>query len=102
MGNNGRVLVYDYNTYNTTSVCADDWDDIDATIVCKQTGQGDTGRAMHLERDYNFTSKFGHVNCMGHESEIHDCQFSDNYGVCHYFDAAAECSYSTTSGSGKN
>ena len=74
---------------------------MDATVVCKQTMQGDTGRAIYIPRDHNYTSKMGGVSCMGHESDINDCGFYANYGQCYHDDAGAECSYTTTSGGGE-
>lgn len=89
----GRVEVY-YNDYWGT-VCDDDWDILDAQVVCQQL---DCGVAVAMDSN----SKYGqtlipivldNVDCEGSETNLGHCD-SLGWGVhnCyHYEDVAIKC-----------
>uniref|UniRef100_A0A8C6SGU4 SRCR domain-containing protein n=1 Tax=Neogobius melanostomus TaxID=47308 RepID=A0A8C6SGU4_9GOBI len=87
----GRVEVY-YNSQWGT-VCDDDWDMPDATVVCRQL---DCGTALGAITGANFGQGsdpilLDHVSCSGSESSLtqcghrgfgsHDCSHSEDAGV---------------------
>ena len=84
VGHDGRVLLYNAETYNTSTVCAYNWNDQDATVVCKQTGMGDIGKATHINRDYNFSRSMFNVYCTGNETDLSECTYdtSDSMRMC--------------------
>ncbi|XP_063412541.1 uncharacterized protein LOC134695221 [Mytilus trossulus] len=94
VGHDGRVLLYNAETYNTSTVCAYNWNDQDATVVCKQNGMGDIGKATHINRDYNFSRSMFNVYCTGNETDLSECTYdnSDSMGICDYEqDAGVHC-----------
>ncbi|VDI15414.1 Hypothetical predicted protein [Mytilus galloprovincialis] len=94
VGHDGRVLLYNAETYNTSTVCAYNWNDQDATVVCKQTGMGDIGKATHINRDYNFSRSMFNVYCTGYETDLSECTYdtSDSMRMCDYEqDAGVHC-----------
>ncbi|XP_076094042.1 scavenger receptor cysteine-rich type 1 protein M160-like [Mytilus galloprovincialis] len=94
VGHDGRVLLYNAETYNTSTVCAYNWNDQDATVVCKQTGMGDIGKATHINRDYNFSRSMFNVYCTGNETDLSECTYdtSDSMRICDYEqDAGVHC-----------
>ena len=92
----GRVEVFikPNNTWGT--VCDDDWDDLDAQVVCRQLGLGSYGTA---------TSQFSpsaspsvpiwldDVNCNGLENSLMECQHNGigNHNCDHHKDAGVIC-----------
>ena len=92
--NEGRVEIYYKNSWAT--VCDDDWDSIDATIVCSQLGFG-TISAQALNK-----AAFGEgtgiilldtVNCTAGQSNIFDCRHNgfENHDCSHSEDAGVRC-----------
>ena len=91
----GRVEVFYGGKWGT--ICDDDWDMNDATVVCRQLGYKYTIRA--LRRGPSVLSGSGkiwldNVNCTGSEQNLTSCAHN-GWGVnnCrHYEDAGVECS----------
>ena len=91
--NEGRVEILHDGEWGT--VCDDDWDDDDATVVCRSLGYSS---GIGLE-DNEFDDGSGQiwldeVQCTGSESHIEDC-LSNDWGdndCSHYEDAGVICS----------
>ncbi|XP_030219181.1 deleted in malignant brain tumors 1 protein-like [Gadus morhua] len=69
----GRVEILLYGQWAT--VCDDDWDLVDAQVVCRQLG---CGRVLSAPHGATFGPGQGpigldNVNCNGHESELTQC-----------------------------
>ena len=90
----GRVEVLHNNEWGT--VCADDWDIVDANIVCQQLG---FGRAVFAAGPGSYGEGSGpilydNVECRGNEfhlvdcphagTGVHDCVHADDAGVVCY------------------
>ncbi|XP_056452129.1 deleted in malignant brain tumors 1 protein-like [Gadus chalcogrammus] len=87
----GRVEVFLQGQWAT--VCDDDWDLVDAQVVCRQLGCGRVLSAPHGARFGRGQGPIGldDVNCNGHESELtqcghrglwtHDCGHQEDVGV---------------------
>ena len=77
------------------TVCGNQWDDVDAGVLCRYLGLGMSGRATYLPRDYMFNRAVYGVYCQGNETNAFDChtdEFDTTYGMCdHMEDAAVEC-----------
>ena len=89
----------------TSTVCSYNWEDDDATVVCKHLGMGTSGRATHIDQDYNYTRSMFNVYCTGHEYSLFDCNYdtSDVKGMCYSAnDAAVECTNNSTNDSINN
>ena len=90
----GRVLAYQHGTWGT--VCADQWDQADAQVLCGHWGYAG-GQAGWLPRDWNRTHVLFDVRCWGWEAQLAQCPFSswDVTGNCSSFpssgDAAVWC-----------
>ena len=90
----GRVEVYHNGEWGT--VCDDEWDLIDAQIVCKELG---FGRAINASSHAFYGRGSGRiwldeVNCVGTEFTIGNCLHNE-WGVhdcSHYEDAGVKCS----------
>jgi hypothetical protein len=39
-----------------STVCSYNWEDDDATVVCKHLGMGTSGRAKNIDQDYNYNN----------------------------------------------
>ncbi|XP_067106406.1 neurotrypsin [Osmerus mordax] len=79
----GRVEVYLGGVWG--SVCGDDWGDEDATVVCRQLGQGFTGRARTtpLSRLGVARLHWKAVHCEGAEFDLMQCpKTAWNGGEC--------------------
>ena len=90
----GRVIVDDGHGPGT--VCSEEWDGIDATVMCQNHGY-DFGTALTLPRDTNLSRKAYSVDCLGHETALTDCSYNttDASGICDWMDdAAVECHFS--------
>ncbi|XP_071264600.1 neurotrypsin isoform X2 [Salvelinus alpinus] len=89
----GRVEVYLQGVWG--SVCSDDWGDQDATVVCRQLGQGFSGRARSSAlspRGGVVRMHWGAVHCQGEEPDILQCPSVPwNGGECPHA-AAVTCS----------
>ncbi|XP_064871797.1 neurotrypsin-like [Oncorhynchus nerka] len=88
----GRVEVYLQGVWG--SVCGDDWGDQDATVVCRQLGQGFSGRARSSAlspRGGAVRMHWGAVHCQGQEPDILQCPSVPwNGGECPH-SAAVTC-----------
>lgn len=94
LGPDGRILFYNTQTGDTSTVCSYMWTNQGAGIVCRQLGLGDSGTAFYLPRDHNYTRNMYGLECMGSETSVYDChyQLTDSYGSCEYTsDAGVEC-----------
>ena len=74
-----------FDSQQVKAVCARDWDDADAAVVCRQLGyQGGS-----LPRNISFSIKslptsshiYG-VGCKGDEPSLDNCTWSEGNGVC--------------------
>lgn len=89
----------------TSTVCSYNWEDDDATVVCKHLGMGNSGRATNIDQDYNYTRSMFNVYCTGHEYSLFDCSYdtSDLTGMCYSAnDAAVKCTNNSTNDSINN
>uniref|UniRef100_A0A1X7TS67 SRCR domain-containing protein n=1 Tax=Amphimedon queenslandica TaxID=400682 RepID=A0A1X7TS67_AMPQE len=89
----GRVEVCRNRSWGT--VCDDSWDNIDATVVCRQLGLGSTGTAFSSAYFGQGTGRIvmDDVGCFGSESNLIDCYHTTNHNCDHYEDAGVRCSY---------
>ncbi|XP_077167696.1 scavenger receptor cysteine-rich domain-containing group B protein isoform X2 [Paroedura picta] len=89
----GRVEIFYNNTWGT--VCDDDWDIVDANVVCRQLG---CGHALAMPPTLFFGRGHGpifldNVDCKGREKALSECG-SRGWGIhnCyHYEDVAVTC-----------
>ncbi|XP_061182410.1 uncharacterized protein LOC133190738 [Saccostrea echinata] len=95
LGPGGRVLAHTSN--GTGTVCSDQWDDMDADVVCRQMGYP-SGTASFHPRDYMYNHVIFNVRCQGNESHVEQCpvDHSDMFGNCAYHgDAGVNCMNTT-------
>ncbi|CAB1455974.1 unnamed protein product [Pleuronectes platessa] len=89
----GRVEVLSFGEWGT--VCDDDWDMVDANVVCRQL---DCGVAVEMGSSSRFGQGLGlialdNVDCKGHEADLSQCG-SLGWGIhnCyHYEDVGVTC-----------
>ncbi|NWS71562.1 SRB4D protein, partial [Crotophaga sulcirostris] len=89
----GRVEIHYNGSWGT--VCDDDWDIVDANVVCRQLG---CGHAITLPAAMTFGQGSGpifldNVDCKGREAALSEC-WSHGWGIhnCyHYEDVAVVC-----------
>ena len=76
----GHVEVYHNGTWGT--VCGDDWDLQDATVVCRQLGYFNATAAVGPARFSSGSSPilFSEVACVGNESTITECDHHSTGG----------------------
>uniref|UniRef100_A0A1X7STL2 SRCR domain-containing protein n=1 Tax=Amphimedon queenslandica TaxID=400682 RepID=A0A1X7STL2_AMPQE len=71
----GRVEVCSYGLWGT--VCQDDWNAIDAYIVCKQLGYTGTGPLSYYNSKFGVATHlptvYNNVKCVGWEKSITEC-----------------------------
>ena len=88
----GRVEIYWNNQWCT--VCDDLWDDIDATVICKQLGYSKgSARVSAYFGEGSGLILLDNVNCNGRESSIFECNhntFGEHYCE-HHEDAGVVC-----------
>ena len=85
-----------YYNNNWATVCDDDWDQNDASVVCRQLGYGTESPLAYA------TAAFGKgtgltlldgVSCTSNESNIFDCRHNgfENHDCTHDEDAGVGC-----------
>ncbi|KAK3576069.1 hypothetical protein CHS0354_018340 [Potamilus streckersoni] len=92
--NEGRVEIFFAGKWGT--VCDDDWDDRDATVVCRMLAF----RSGHATREGTFSAGSGNiwlnrVNCTGNETDLAECKhagFKRHY-CSHSEDAGVICGH---------
>ena len=74
----GRVKMFIEPNNTWSAVCINGWDDLDAMVVCRQLGLNHAvkARAIHILKSRNLFPLMwlDHVNCIGNESKLSDCQ----------------------------
>ena len=95
-GSDGRVYSTDWNTFQTKTICSYNWDNHDATVVCKELALGTYGTATYIPRNYTYERSMFNVQCLGNETSIFNCTH-DTYDyslMCASMsDAGVNCSY---------
>ncbi|NXO00159.1 MARCO protein, partial [Rhinopomastus cyanomelas] len=89
-GSRGRVEIFHKGTWGT--ICDDDWDLRDASVVCRMLGYSSALSAFTAESGSG-EIWLDNVNCDGHESSIFECSKPD-WGVnncSHSEDAGVIC-----------
>ncbi|XP_065319937.1 lysyl oxidase homolog 3-like isoform X2 [Gordionus sp. m RMFG-2023] len=89
----GNLEVYHMGRWG--SICDDDWDIKEATVVCRQLGYPSARRATHDSEFGKASERYwlDNVNCQGNENFIHECS-SNGWGLhdCSIAEAAGvEC-----------
>ena len=88
----GRIEIYYNSAWNT--ICDDGWDNVDATVACKQLGYK-IGYGLQGEVVVNGSGNIAmdDVACTGSESQLQYCSFAGwNVQNCnHGEDAGVDC-----------
>ena len=91
----GRVEIFiENNVWGT--ICDDEWDNLDAQVVCRQLGFGNSGTALLTFQPYASSHTpiwLDNVNCNGQESRLIDCTHNglENHNCLHFEDAGVIC-----------
>ena len=95
----GRVEIHWNNQWCT--VCDDIWDDIDATVICKQLGYSrGSARVSAYFGEGSGLILLDNVNCNGRESSIFDCNQRKlgEHDCTHNEDAGVVCAGESSKG----
>ena len=92
--NEGRVEIFHDGAWGT--VCDDQWDSIDAQVVCRQLGLPDTGVQAHAGAHFGEGAGkilLDNVRCVGTETSLDQCQHSgwETHDCSHDKDAGVTC-----------
>ncbi|XP_030832919.1 scavenger receptor cysteine-rich domain-containing group B protein [Strongylocentrotus purpuratus] len=95
----GRVEIFHEGQWGT--VCDDSWDDLDASVVCRQLGYSGNGGVARSGGIYGQGSDpiyLDNVGCAGSESRLIDCSKSEwgDHNCIHSEDAGVQCEDSPT------
>ena len=89
----GRVEIFNENSWAT--VCDDGWDDIDASVVCRQLGLNSSGLAVSFAAFGRGTGTIllDGVSCTTGKSNIFECRHNgfENHDCSHSEDAGVRC-----------
>jgi deleted-in-malignant-brain-tumors protein 1 len=88
----GRVEVCKDNLFGT--ICDDQWDNIDANVICNQLGYANDGAISLSQAAYGEGIGplfFGDVICMGDEANITQCSYNPSTHCTHSEDASVVC-----------
>ena len=91
--NYGRVEIHYNGEWGT--VCDDEWDNADATVVCRQLGFYSPARAYRSAHYGQGTGPIwlSKLSCFGNESNLFECALlnSSTKNCTHSDDAAVQC-----------
>ena len=99
----GRVEMYWNNQWCT--VCDDIWDDIDATVICKQLGYSrGSARVSAYFGEGSGLIVLDNVNCNGGETSIFECIYRSfgEHDCNHREDAGVVCAGESSKGTYKS
>ena len=90
----GRVEIFHDGAWGT--VCDDQWDSIDAQVVCRQLGLPDTGAKAHAGAHFGQGGGkilLDNVECVGNETSLDQCQHLGwgTHNCGHLKDAGVDC-----------
>ena len=79
-GYHGLVTVEQHGINGT--ICADGWDDTDATVVCRQNGYAG-GVVLGVQEIYSRSQPiwFTNFTCSGKEKKLQDCVKEENVSI---------------------
>ncbi|XP_023931116.1 scavenger receptor cysteine-rich domain superfamily protein [Lingula anatina] len=92
----GRIEVLQHRPWGTEwgTVCNDDWDDIDAAVVCRMLGYGDDGAIAFSSATFGRGngSLIENVDCIGSEGSLEECFYTwGTYNCTSTEDAGVRC-----------
>ena len=80
----GRVEVYFNGTWST--IYPTRWDDVDASVVCRQLQLGTFGFVWNTRYNGRLHQWFNYVSCNGNESSLFHCDHQNiGYEQCHRY-----------------
>ncbi|RUS70459.1 hypothetical protein EGW08_021778, partial [Elysia chlorotica] len=94
----GRVEVKVSGVEEWGTVCDDQWDDLDATVVCKYLGFDGGMATFDGHEDGNGKILLDNVQCVGNETSLSECLHIgiNSHNCDHTEDAGVACFYATT------